>query len=84
MFKDIGPLTLKLSNNLNLYVEEADTGWKVGEPTKWDREFETDKFRCTIVFNDPRMTLPDCVPDYNLQISIDSRMSMYDAKEKVS
>jgi hypothetical protein len=41
---------------MNIYVELADNSWVLGTPTKWDLEFESDKFRCTIVFNNPRET----------------------------
>lgn len=57
---------LKIYSCLNLYVEELE-----GPNIKWEQEFEKDKFRCTITFNDPRKQSE--VPDYNFEISMDTR-----------
>lgn len=69
---------LKLSNCQNLYVEEAE------EQVKWLQEFDMDKYRCTIVFNDPRKGVAHEVPDYNFEIQVDSRKSMLELKQHVA
>jgi hypothetical protein len=73
-----------LINCLNLYVEEVDSNWKLGDTTKWNKEFEEDKFRCAIIFNDPRLTASDLVPEYNYELSMDTRLTMYELKAKVA
>ena len=70
---------LKIYSCLNLYVEELEEGTA---PTKWELEFEKDKYRCTITFNDPRKQAE--VPDYTFEISMDTRQTLQELKERVA
>jgi hypothetical protein len=56
----------KIFNGLQLFIERKSEDWKIGQQTKWDKEFENDKYKCVISFNDPRKTKPDQAPDYDL------------------
>jgi hypothetical protein len=78
------PLALLISNSLNLYVEEATSEYATTTYSNWDREFERDKFRCTIVFNNPHVVTGDALPDYCYSLSIDSRLTMGELKDRVA
>ena len=73
----------KIFNGLQLFAERRSEGYKIGDQTKWDKEFENDKYKCTIQFNDPRKVVTG-VPDYEFCVEIDNRKMFADVKKRIS
>jgi len=72
---------LRIFNGLNLYVEEGVR--QEGESTKWDKEFESEKHRCTIKFNNPAKDMEGQSPIYENEIIVDNRMGLLELKQLI-
>lgn len=56
---------LKVGRNVTFYLEE-DKGL---EKFQWDSKFESEKHKCTVIFNDPRKILLSLeTPDYCFEL----------------
>jgi len=71
----------RIFNGLNLYVEQGVR--KEGESTKWDKEFESEKHRCTIKFNNPAKDMEGQSPIYENEIIVDNRMGLLELKQLI-
>eukprot|EP01017_Pseudomicrothorax_dubius_P002539 TRINITY_DN10114_c0_g1_i1.p1 TRINITY_DN10114_c0_g1~~TRINITY_DN10114_c0_g1_i1.p1 ORF type:complete len:161 (+),score=35.03 TRINITY_DN10114_c0_g1_i1:48-485(+) len=52
--------------------------------TKWDEEFETEKSRCFIRFNNPASLTSDGSPEYSIEITSDNRLSLRDLRIRIA
>mmetsp|Transcript_15613 Transcript_15613/g.13351 ORF Transcript_15613/g.13351 Transcript_15613/m.13351 type:complete len:304 (+) Transcript_15613:133-1044(+) len=72
----------RVFNGVNLYLEEGE--YKDGEKTLWEKEFDKEKHRVIIKFNDPNNSVEGEGANYENQITIDNRKTLGELKRVIA